>query len=331
MKPSWIKHDYYFRLRNYYTMVYGQRVHRIALDAGFTCPNRDGSKGQGGCTYCDSSGSGAAYIERELRIDQQLAAGKKYAARRYNVTKFLAYFQAFSNTYAPISELERIYNEALNVPDIVGLVIGTRPDTLSRKVLALLQNLSQQVPVWLELGLESSHDCTLNQLNRRHTAQDFFDTVELAHDYSLPVCAHIILGLPGETQEMMHETVDRLVSASIHGIKFHHLYIAANSPIHQIYLNGKIEVFSLDVYVSLIVDILERLPAHIVIYRVMGEKHYQHLIAPQWTLQKQRVLQHIDREFKKRSTYQGRYAPFTEKDQIIQPNAIPVLQMPEQV
>jgi radical SAM protein (TIGR01212 family) len=284
---------------------FGCRVHRISLDAGFTCPTRDGTKASEGCAYCDEEGSRAKYCEPQLPLNEQLKRAKVRLARRFKAEKFIAYFQPYTNTYAPVEHLRRVYVEALADPDVVGLAIGTRPDCVPTDVLDLLDDLNSQTYLWVEYGLQSAKNEILKAINRRHTVEDFVLAVEETKERSIRVCAHVILGLPNETREDMLASAKLLNELEIDGVKIHSLYISRNAPLAVPYQQGKFAVMELAEYVKLVCDYLERLRPEALIHRLVGEAPREKLIAPQWCLRKNEVLNEINRELQRRDTRQG--------------------------
>ena len=295
----------YHTFNEYLKNKFGEKVYRVSLDAGFDCPNRDGTLAKGGCTYCDE-GSRAPGINPTLSIREQMTAGMERMYRRYNAKKFIAYFQAFTNTYAPTTILRERYFTAMNFPEVVGLSVSTRPDTVEESALHLLDEISAEKEVWLELGLQTIHDATQKKLNRWHTYAQFLDALDRArHKQGLKICVHVILGLPGETIEQMKQTIDSVSLLPIDGIKIHLLHVIRNTVLHKVYLQGKLPTLAEDEYISLVCDFLEKLPPSVVIHRVTGEAEPAKMIAPLWVLNKQRVLKHIEEELIRRGTTQG--------------------------
>lgn len=285
--------------------VFGCRVQRISVDAGFTCPNRDGSVGAGGCIFCGGKGSGSFGIRPELSVIRQLEHGKEFLARRYGAAKFLAYFQAYSNTYAPVAHLRELYDEALAVPDVAGLIVGTRPDCLPGDVLDLLAGYARRTYFWLELGLQSSLDRTLTLLNRGHDFATFADAVARSRERGIRVCAHVILGLPGESREEMLSAAGILNDLGVEGVKIHQLHVMKGTALEGMYRRGEVQCLERDDYVGLVCDFLERLDPRIVIHRLMGDAPADHLVAPLWSLGKGEVLAAIDAKLARRGTGQG--------------------------
>jgi uncharacterized protein len=284
--------------------LFGCRVHRISVDAGFTCPNRDGKVGTGGCIYCGGEGSGSFGIARGLSIAAQLEDGKEVMVRKYKAGKFIAYFQPFSNTYAPVDKLARLYDEALAVRDIVGLIVGTRPDCLPPETLELLAGYAQRTWFWLEIGLQSPHDRTLRAINRGHDFASFQSAVERCRERGIRVCAHVILGLPGENRDDMLATAGILNSLGIEGVKLHLLHVMRGTILAEMYGRGEIRVMGRDDYVGLVCDFLELLDPKVSIQRLTGDGG-RDLVAPLWSLAKFEVLNAIDWELERRGSRQG--------------------------
>jgi radical SAM protein (TIGR01212 family) len=294
----------YVRFTEHLRRRFGCRVHKISLDAGFTCPNRDGAVAVGGCIYCNNASFSPG--NRRLSITEQLVQGKRAVQQRYGARKFLAYFQAYSNTYGEVRQLQRLYDEALACEDVVGLAIGTRPDCVPDAVLDLLADYATRTYVWLELGLESGHDQTLVWLNRGHTVAAFHDAVQRAQQRHLQLCAHVILGLPGESPADMLATVHSLAALRLDAVKLHHLHVVRHTVLEKLYHQGRVPLLSLDEYAALVVDCLEVLPPDMVIMRLMGDAPRDMLVAPAWSLQKGAALRRIEQELEQRETYQGR-------------------------
>ncbi len=285
---------------------FGCKVQKVSIHAGFTCPNRDGTCGSGGCTYCINE-SFSPQAGKALRpVSQQMADGMSYMRRRFKAKKFIAYFQAFTNTYASVRRLKECYDAALGFPDVVGLAIGTRPDCASEEVLDLLESYSRRVEVWVEYGLQSSHDRTLQRINRGHDFATFVDAVERTRRRPIRTGAHVILGLPGESRADMMATACRLQPLGLHGVKLHHLYIARGTEMEKEFRAGGVAVLSAPSYVKLVCDFLERLPPDVVVQRLVGDTTSGDvLVAPVWPESKATVLRMISEEFGRRGTTQG--------------------------
>lgn len=284
---------------------FGGRAHKISVDAGFSCPNRDGTRKLPGCLFCDPGGSGATGIERSLPVAQQLEAGKEVMRRKYKAQRFLAYFQPFSNTFAPVGQLRALYDEALAVPDVVGLAVGTRPDCLPAEVLDLLAGYHRRTYFWLELGVQSVHDATLDFLRRGHDYATFLAAFAAATARGLRVCVHVILGLPGESREAMLATADEMARLRVDGIKIHLLHVLKGTPLGDLYERGEIPVLEQAEYVTLAADFLARLHPDTLVHRLTGDGPRELLLAPLWSLNKWEVLNAIDEELRRRDLRQG--------------------------
>lgn len=298
----------FYDLNAYFRNIFGCRVQKITVDAGFTCPNRDGAVSTGGCIYCNSRGSGTGAHAAGLSISQQLIAGKAALSRRYKAEKFIAYFQSFSNTYAPVEKLKSLYDEALSVQNVAGLSIGTRPDCINEPVLALLENYAKDYLVWIEYGLQSANDETLLLINRGHDYKCFTNAVEATKGRGIKICAHVILGLPGEEKKDMLETAEAIAGLGIDGVKIHLLYVVKGTKMESLYLNGKYRCLEQDEYAGLVCDFLELLPEEMVIQRLTGDPHRDELVAPVWSLEKAKTIALIKNTLEKRDSRQGKFA-----------------------
>ncbi len=297
----------YNDLNTYYRNLFGCRVQKISLDAGLSCPNRDGGISTGGCIYCNKWGSGTGAHAKGLSITEQLLLGKKTLARRYKAKKFIAYFQSFSNTYALTNKLTGLYEEALSVKDVVGLSIGTRPDCVDESTLDLLAHYAENYLIWVEYGLQSAHDKTLKLINRGHDFQCFKKTVAATQKRrGLKICTHIILGLPDEDKNHMRETAKQVAALGIDGIKIHLLYVIEGTKLDMLYRQGAYKCLGQQEYVDRVCDILERLPRDIVIQRLTGDPHPDELVAPKWSLNKSQTLNMITDRLAARDTWQGK-------------------------
>ena len=300
---------------SYFQREFGSRVQKISIDAGFSCPNRDGTISTGGCTFCRNDAFNPSYCRPEKSVRQQIEEGIEFHQRRYRRTKsYLAYFQAFSNTYKPIDELERLYREALSVPGIIGLVIGTRPDCLSNDVLQMLKDLSFRPKggtpsIIIELGVESVYDQTLSRVNRGHTFATARHAIELVHSYGFHCGAHFIFGLPGETRDMMLHTADIISELPLTTVKFHQLQIFKDTKMADEYLANPSDfhLFTLEDYIEFVIDFIERLNPNIVIERFAGEVPPRYLVSKPWlNLRYDQVLSLIEKRLEERNTYQGK-------------------------
>jgi len=283
---------------------FGCRVHRISIDAGFTCPNRDGTVGRGGCIFCSDRGSGSFGIARGATIAGQLEHGKEIMVRKYKAGKFIAYFQPYSNTYAPAEQLRGLYDEALAVPDVVGLIVGTRPDCLPPETIDLLGEYHRKTYFWLELGLQSPLDRTLAKISRGHDSASFMTAAKTVKTVGIRLCVHVILGLPGESRDEMLATASILNDLGVDGVKIHLLHVNRGTQLAKMYEQGEIELLERDQYVGLVCDFLERLHPRISIHRLTGDGGSD-LIAPLWSSAKFEALNAIDTEMERRGSRQG--------------------------
>ncbi len=295
----------YYDLNSYFKSIYGERVHKIAVDAGFDCPNRDGTLSTGGCIYCNAKGSGTGALEKGLSITRQLIASKRYVVKRFKAKKYLAYFQSFTNTYAPVETLRSLYEEALAVEGVIGLSIGTRPDCVNEPILDLVEGFAKDNMIWIEYGLQSIHDKTLCLINRGHDFKCFEQAVAATKGRSIHICAHVILGLPGETRSDMLETANAIARMNIDGVKLHLLYVVKDTPLEALYRKGSFECLTQEEYVEIACDFIERLPENMVIQRVTSEPHLRELVSPLWSLDKRGTMDMIKQMLETRDTWQG--------------------------
>lgn len=295
----------YNQFSAYLKHKFGQKVYKITLDAGFSCPNRDGTISTGGCIFCDDGGSFSRAHSNLLPVDKQVEAGIISLSDKFKAKKFMSYFQAYTNTYKPVKELEEIYSSALNHPDIIGISIGTRPDCIDKEKLNLIASYTDDYETWIEYGLQSIHDRTLKYINRGHDFKTFEHACNQTMDRNIKVCAHVILGLPGETRDDMIETAKTLAKMGIDGVKIHDLCVMKNTKLARMYQEQEIKLLEEDEYVSLVCDFLELLPPKTTIHRLAGNGLQALKIAPLWLNKKFEVLNKIDREFIKRNSWQG--------------------------
>jgi uncharacterized protein len=306
-KPAfWNNAKRYYDLKSYWVNRFGCRVHKLPLDAGFTCPNRDGKRGTGGCVYCDPRGSALRQAGELPTVGEQLRRGKEFYRRSGKSEKFIAYFQTFTNTYATPDTLRALYDEALAEEDVVGLSIGTRPDCVPDATLALIRAYAERHHVWLEFGLQSIHDRTLRAINRGHDAAAFIDAVQRACGGPLRICTHIILGLPGESHAEIMETAQAIAGLPIAGIKIHSLLTLRGTPLGERYRRGDIELMTREEYIGTVCDILEVLPMEMVIQRLTADGYREIFLGPAWAENKLAVLNAIDRELETRDSWQGK-------------------------
>lgn len=280
------------RLTDYYRRTYGCKVYKLGIDAGFTCPNRDGTLGAGGCIFCGADG-GSAFAGKGGSIRQQLAAAREKVAFKGG-EKFIVYFQSFTNTYGQPEYLEKCYREAIEDEDIVGLAIGTRPDCLGEPVVQLLKKINAVKPVTVELGLQTVHEESIRYIRRGYDNSVYFDAVKRLKAAGIEVVTHIILGLPGETEEMMVRTAQAAVAAGTDGVKFHLLHVLKGTDLARDYLEGKFRCLELEEYARILDACLAVLPESTVVHRITGDGAKKDLIAPMWSADKKRVLQYLN-------------------------------------
>lgn len=306
LKPAfWNNTKRYYDLKSFWRNRFGSKLYKLQIDAGFTCPNRDGTASTGGCIYCDGRGSRLRQSGPLPSISEQIRRGKEYYKTHRNAGKFIAYFQTFTNTYGPIEKLRQLYDEALAQDDVVGLSVGTRPDCVPDDIIDLFQEYAKHSHVWLELGLQSIHNRTLDYINRGHSLETYFDAVRRASGKDIHICTHIIVGLPGETREDMLETARIIATLPIQGIKIHLLLALRGTKMGDLYEQGEILLLEKDDYVRIVCDILEILPPEMVIQRLTADGYRDIFLAPRWAINKMEVLNGIDRELEKRNTFQG--------------------------
>ncbi|HNM15040.1 MAG TPA: TIGR01212 family radical SAM protein [bacterium] len=303
----------FFSYNHYIRSRFGQRIHRVTVDAGFTCPNRDGTVASGGCTYCNNDGFSPAsqiyrvkkYLKPSTPVHDQITNHIDAMKKRFKTDKFFAYFQAYSNTYAPVDELETLYREALHHPDIIGLVVGTRPDCVDEEKLQLLQSIAETHYVSIEYGCESIYDKTLQWVNRGHDFACFIDAVEMSAGRNLDVAAHIILGFPTETRDEMLAMADAINRLPVDFIKIHNLHIVAQTPLAFQYKKSPFPVFEQHEYGMLVCDFLEKLSPNICIQRLYGDAPRAMQIAPRWSTTGQDMNLWVQAELTRRQSFQG--------------------------
>ncbi len=302
-------------LRPWLDETFGRPVHRVALDAGSTCPNRDGKKGFGGCVYCDVEGSGTGALRTGRELAEQLREGLERIARRDPEAGAIAYFQSYSNTYVALDRLREVL--AVVEPYIGSLVvavsIATRPDTLSDESLGVLEDLDRRVPVWVELGLEAADDRILAEIRRFHTVADFLDAAQRAHQAGLAVVGHAILGLPGDGREGARRTAEALARAGTEGVKVHNLMVLRRTQLEKAWLRGDVEVLDRDTYVEWLADFVERLAPEQVLHRLTGDANDADRLAPEFDLDKNKVREALSDELARRGTRQGTHYSATAK------------------
>ena len=289
---------------------FGERVHKVIVDAGFTCPNRDGTLAVGGCTYCNNSSFRPPLAIKTAPIAEQIANGIAYLRRRVEARKFIVYFQPFTNTYRDVDYLRTLYTDALDHPDVVGLAIGTRPDCVDKEKIEMIDEIGRSTFVSLEFGVESIYDETLRRVNRGHSYTDFVDAMDLARDRSFHTGAHIILGFPWETREQWLAMADRLSGIGLDLVKIHHLHIVKGTALAREHMEKPFRLMNFEEYLDLVCDFVERLKPSIVIERLFGEAPLGMLVAPNWGRTRNQVIQGIRQRMEERDVVQGsKYEP----------------------
>ncbi len=300
----------FFSYAYYLRQLFGQRVQKVSLDAGFTCPNVDGRVATGGCVFCDNRSFSPSRRLPRQSVLSQLDEGIRRLRRRYACDLFLGYFQPATNTYAPVSKLRPLYESVLGHPQLVGLAIGTRPDCVENDVLELLAELAQRTYLSVEYGLQTIHDRSLDWMNRGHHFAAFVDAMQRSRGRGFEICAHVILGLPSESHADMMATADELARLRIDAVKIHHLYAVRNTLLADQWQRGEVALMDRATYVQTVVDFLERLPPSAVVERVSGDAPRDFLLGPDWSLDKSGTLAALQQEFVRRDTRQGRCCRF---------------------
>lgn len=298
----------YNSLNRYLKDRFGEKVYKVSLDTGLTCPNRDGTKGTGGCIFCNPEAGTTLTSKRELfgSLEEQLSAGIDYVRGRHGSGRFIAYFQQYSNTYAPAKQLREWYNDAIRRDDVVGLAISTRPDCIAEDVYPLLAEMRDKTYLWVELGLQSAHDETLKKIRRGHDVAEFSEALRRLQELGIPVCAHMIIGLPGEGKKEVLETVKFLNDHKISGIKIHNLHVLKDTELANIYYRGEYKPLTLEEYGDLVIETLEHLSPEVLIHRFNGHSPRDLTIAPMWSINKLATLNYIEEELERRDTWQGK-------------------------
>ncbi len=295
----------YHTLNYFLREKFGEKVFKISLDGGFSCPNRDGKIGTGGCVFCSARGSGDFAGHRQFSITEQFNEVKEMMAHKWKSGKYIAYFQAYTNTYAPVEELKRKYEEAISNEGVVALAIATRPDCLEDDVLDLIEEMNRKLYVWVELGLQTSNDKTAKRINRGYTLEVYDDAVSKLRKRNIDTVAHVIFGLPGETHEDMINTIDYVAHSHVQGIKIHLLHLMKNTQLVKEYENGNLKFLSKEEYINLIIEGVSKLPEEMIVHRLTGDAPRNELIGPMWSLKKWEVLNGIDKAFEENNVYQG--------------------------
>ena len=296
----------YYSFDSFLKNYFGEKIYKVSLDGGFTCPNRDGTLGTGGCIFCSEGGSGDFAAAPDLSVHAQILSAKKRIQAKTGCKKFIAYFQAYTNTYAPVEYLRRIFTEAIEEPDVVALSIATRCDCLPPDVLDLLDELNRRKPVWIELGLQTIHESTARYIRRGYPLCVFDDAVKRLRKENIEVIVHTILGLPGENTADILETMEYLNHMDIQGIKLQLLHVLRGTDLAADYEKGLFQTYERDEYISLLINCLEHLRPDMVIHRITGDGPKDLLIAPLWASRKREVLNMLHHRMKEEQSYQGR-------------------------
>ncbi len=296
----------YSDYNTYLRQLFGQRVQKISIDAGLSCPNRDGVLSRKGCIYCNLKGSGSGLFAKGFSIKEQIEKGKIGMIKKYKAKKFLAYFQSYTNTYTSYDHMQQMFDEVFCCEDMVGMSIGTRPDCIDEQKLDLIASYAKSYLVWLEYGLQSAHNTTLKTINRGHRVEDFFKAVDLTRGRGINICAHVILGLPGEDRKMMLQTAKLLADSRINGVKIHLLYVIKGTLLDQMWKKGDYFPMEQEEYVNRVCDFLELLPKRIIIQRITGDPHSDELQAPLWAGRYRETFNMIQTTLENRDTFQGK-------------------------
>lgn len=303
--PRPVTNKRYYQFSEYLKNKFGKKVYKITLDAGFSCPNRDGTISSGGCIFCDDGGSFSRAHSAQLSVEEQVLKGIETLSTRFKAQKFMSYFQAYSNTYKPVEELKQIYDSSLCHKDVVGLSIGTRPDCVDGAKLDLIASYTDKYETWLEYGLQSMHDKTLKFINRGHDFETFLKSYKMTKERGINVGVHVILGLPNETKEDMLQTIKTLAELGVDGVKFHCLCVFPNTKLYDMYENGEITLLEEDEYIEISCSCLELLPETTTIHRLGGNGLQAIKVAPNWLNKKFEILNKIDEVLESRNSYQG--------------------------
>lgn len=303
--PPWAGKPYNF-FGDYLYSKYSCRVLKLPVNAGLSCPNRDGTLGKGGCIFCCEDGSASPTTHGSSSVTSQMQNAIDTFRRSYRETSYIAYLQAFTNTYGTIAELKRIYDEAVSFPGITGLMIGTRPDCINDEILSLIKSYDRSgFELWIETGMQTVHDRSLGFLERRHSWVCTLESINAINSYGIKHCVHVILGIPGESWNDMMKTAETISALPVNGVKLHHFHVIRGTRLERIYRNDELPLMSMGEYVSTLCDFIERLRPDITIHRLAGDRLEESLVAPRWGLHKGTVLQAVIDEFEKRCTYQG--------------------------
>lgn len=305
------RHPFY-SANDYYKKIFGEKIIKLAIDGGFTCPNRDGTLSNKGCIFCSGKGSGDFAGNRSLSIKEQYSQMREKMSEKWSKGKYMMYFQAYTNTYAPVDKLRQLYNEAIACDDVVALSIATRPDCINNDILLLLEELSKKVYICVELGLQTSKEESINIINRCYENIVYKQAIENLNKIGIDTVTHIILGLPGENYEDMLNSVNYAVNCGTKGLKLQLLHIIKCTALYDLYSENPFSIFTLEEYVDTVVNIIESIPQNIVIHRITGDANKAELFEPWWSLNKRKVLNSISKEFINRDSWQGKNCKYYE-------------------
>ena len=298
--------------KNYHTLdfelkkYFGEKTIKLSINGGFTCPNRDGTLSKKGCIFCSEKGSGDFAGDVDKSINNQIEDQIKLLSKKWKSSTFIAYFQSYTNTYDTVESLRKKYYEALSVDNVKGIAIATRPDCINEEIVKLLSEINDKNYLWVELGLQTIHDKTERLIRRGYNLEAFNEAVKLLNKYNIKIVVHLILGLPGESKQDILDSVKYIAAKNIWGVKLHLLHVLKNTDLERLYQQTNFRILTEDEYVSLVCDCIELLPENVVIHRVTGDGKRSELITPLWSLNKLKVLNHIDYEFLRRNSYQGK-------------------------
>jgi radical SAM protein (TIGR01212 family) len=298
--------ELYRKFSYYLKKKFGCRVHKISVDANFSCPNIDGKLSKNGCIYCNNYAFSPS-LRKNLTLEEQIIKGIEYGKKRFKAEKFIVYFQPYSNTYAPIEILKEKYDVIKKFPEVVGISIGTRPDCIDEEKLQLIESYSKSYEVWIEYGLQSIHDRTLKIINRNHTYSDFLSAYEMTRKRNINICVHVIIGLPGESKYEIIKTAKECGRLKIDGIKIHPIHVLKNTQLEKIYNEGKFKVMEMEEYIDILSEFLSYLYTETIIQRITADCNWNYLIAPIWLKGKQKILKLLEERMKERNLYQGKY------------------------
>ena len=296
---------FYNKFSEYLKERFGCRVHKISVNAGFSCPNIDGVLSFKGCIYCNNYAFSPS-LKTNLTLEEQIIKGIEYGKKRFKAEKFIVYFQPYSNTYAPIEILKEKYDVVKNFPEVVGISIGTRPDCIDEEKLKLIESYSGNYEIWIEYGLQSIHDKTLKIINRNHKYSDFLNAYEITKKRNIKICAHVIIGLPGESKEEIIKTAKECGRLKLDGIKIHPIHVLKNTELEKWYNEGKFKVMSIEEYIDVLCDFLSYLYPETVIQRLTADCDREYLVSPLWLLEKQKMLKLLEEKMKEKNIYQGK-------------------------